>query len=463
MSAIPHIDLDSTIVALATPAGTGAIGVIRLSGKEAISICNQVFKRKDLSEAKSHTIHYGKIVDGNKEVDEVMVSIFKAPKSFTTEDVVEISCHGSPFIQKQIIQLLIDKGARPAKEGEFTMRAFLHGRIDLSQAEAVADLINAESEGARDLALRQIKGGFSEEIKALRQQLIHFASMVELELDFSEEDVEFADKTELLKLVDQLSKVIGELVQSFSLGNAIKNGIATVIAGRPNAGKSTLLNVLLKDERAIVSEIPGTTRDTIEEAMNLNGVLFRFIDTAGIRESTDQIESIGIERTFDKISKAQLIIYLFDVNEMDRQELEKDVQLLQKNERPLLLVGNKIDRNSNLQAVKEKFKAFDDIVFVSSKEKQHLDQLQDKLLEIAALGQVKQDSVLVTNIRHYEALTRAQEALEEVRKAIDAGVSGDLLALDIRRALHYLGEITGQEITTEDLLTEIFSNFCIGK
>ncbi len=450
---------DDTIVALATPQGVGAIAVIRLSGKDAINICNRVFKGKDLNRQDSHTIHFGTIRDGAKVIDEVLVSLFKAPSSYTKENVVEISTHGSGYIVSEVIKLLLKNGARLAQPGEFTKRAFVNGKFDLAQAEAVADLIHSESEAAHRAAMNQMRGGFSGKIKELRQQLIHFASMIELELDFVEEDVEFASRDDLRKLVNDLQIVIGDLISSFALGNVIKTGIPTVIAGKPNAGKSTLLNTLLNEEKAIVSDIPGTTRDFIEDEINIEGVPFRFIDTAGIREATDKIEAMGVERTHSQMQKASLIIYLFDLSQENMTEIQHDINKLENLGVPFINVGNKLDRAQ--PELLEQLNARD-IIFISASEKQHIEELKTKILSAVNVEQFKTGNTMVTNIRHYDSLVNTQKALDEVLHAVGAGMSGDLLALDIRNALHHLGEITG-EITTDDLLANIFSKFCIGK
>lgn len=450
---------DDTIVALATPQGVGAIAVIRLSGKDAINICNEVFKGKDLNRQDSHTIHFGTIRDGAKVIDEVLVSLFKSPSSYTKENVVEISTHGSGYIVSEVIKLLLKNGARLAQPGEFTKRAFVNGKFDLAQAEAVADLIHSESEAAHRAAMNQMRGGFSGKIKELRQQLIHFASMIELELDFVEEDVEFASREDLRKLINDLHKVIGDLISSFALGNVIKTGIPTVIAGKPNAGKSTLLNTLLNEEKAIVSDIPGTTRDFIEDEINIEGVPFRFIDTAGIREATDKIEAMGVERTHSQMQKASLIIYLFDLSQENMTEIQRDINKLENLGVPFINVGNKLDRAQ--PELLEHLNARD-IIFISASEKQHIEELKAKILSAVNVDQFKTGNTMVTNIRHYDSLVNTQKALDEVLHAVDAGMTGDLLALDIRNALHHLGEITG-EITTDDLLANIFSKFCIGK
>jgi tRNA modification GTPase len=448
-----------TIVALATPNGTGAIGIIRLSGLEAIIIANKVFKGKDLTKQVSHTIHFGNIADGDFVLDEVLVSLFVAPRSYTRENVVEISCHGSAYIIESIIKLLIKNGARSAKAGEFTLRAFLNGQLDLSQAEAVADLIASNSKASQQIAMQQLRGGFSNQLQSLRDQLVQFASLIELELDFAEEDVEFANREQLKKLTHEIIKVIGNLIQSFELGNAIKQGVNTVIAGRPNAGKSTLLNALLNEERAIVSHIPGTTRDTIEEVLNIHGINFRLIDTAGIREATDTIEKIGVQRTMEKISQAALLIYIYDAQQITIEELNHDIESLKKPGIEMMVVANKIDllNNEEIAALPHS----QNEVVISAKEKFHIDDLKQKIYHAAIKDKLTGDETLVTNIRHLEALQKTEAALIRVLDGMDA-VTSDFLAMDIKQALHYLGEITGA-VTTDDLLENIFSKFCIGK
>lgn len=449
---------EETIVALATPSGTGAIGVIRLSGPDAIIIANSVFKGKDLTKQASHTIHFGNIVDDDMILDEVLVSLFVGPKSYTRENVVEISCHGSAYIIESIIKLLIKKGAHLAKAGEFTLRAFLNGQMDLSQAEAVADLIASNSKASQQVALQQLRGGFSNQLQGLRDQLVQFASLIELELDFAEEDVEFANRDQLKKLIHDIIRVISALVQSFELGNAIKQGVNTVIAGRPNAGKSTLLNALLNEERAIVSHIPGTTRDTIEEILNINGINFRLIDTAGIREATDAIEKIGVERTMEKIAQSALVIYVYDAAALTAEELNNDLAKLQQQGVTILTVANKADLLS-LEKIEELNQS--NIIAISAKEKTAINDLRSKIYHSAIKEQLDGNETLVTNIRHLEALQRTEEALTNVLRGIDA-VTSDFLSMDIKQALHYLGEITGA-VTTDDLLDNIFSKFCIGK
>ena len=457
-----------TIVALATPQGIGAIGVIRLSGKDAIAICNKVFgtktlKKKDLNLSDTHTLHFGVIHEDDIIIDEVLVSLFKAPHSYTSENTVELSCHGSPFIQQQIIQLLIKQGARMANQGEFTLRAFLNGKLDLSQAEAVADLISSNSASSHQIAIQQMRGGFSNKIKLLRQNLIDFASLIELELDFSEEDVEFADRTDLKNLVSSIQRIVQRLIDSFEVGNVIKNGIPVAIVGKPNAGKSTLLNVLLEEDRAIVSDIPGTTRDVIEDEINIDGVMFRVIDTAGIRETNDIIESIGVEKTFEQIKLSSIAIYLFDVHEISLNELKQIVSELTPhlNNSQLVLVANKIDKE-DMEYTYREFAEFKDMHYISAKEHIGIDELKKHLVELFDNRTVNITETIVTNARHAEALRHTNSALIKVLEGLNNNVTGDFLAMDIRQALHYLGTITG-EISSDDLLSNIFSRFCIGK
>jgi tRNA modification GTPase len=452
---------DDTIVALATPPGIGAIGVIRVSGKETFEIVNQMFPSKNLYDQSSHTLHVGFLQQGHTILDEVVLSLFKAPRSYTGEDVIEISCHGSPFIQENIIRAITAKGIRVAKPGEFTQRAFLNGKLDLTQAEAVADLIASNTEASRKTALHSMRGGFSSDLHQLREQLIRFSAMIELELDFAQEDVEFADRKELTNLVTQLNKSINQLINSFQLGNVIKNGVQVAIIGKPNAGKSTLLNTLLNENRAIVSEIAGTTRDTIEEILNIDGVLFRLIDTAGIREHTqDLIESIGMERSFEKMRAANVVMYLFDVNEINAAALQAVVNDFNKEQIQYILIGNKTDGKE--ETVKKQFVSFENIIFISAKEHTNIDQLKMALVTKAINGDINAESTIVTNARHYDALQKLSAALADVQRGLDDKIPGDLLALDIRQCLHYLGTITGQ-ITNEDQLDFIFSKFCIGK
>ena len=446
----------STIVALATPQGVGAIGVIRLSGDKAIAITQSVWRGKDLTVQPSHTIHYGHIVDGDKELDEVMASLFRAPRSFTTEDVIEISCHGSPFILEQILQLLINKGARMAEPGEFTLRAFLNGRIDLSQAEAVADLIASNSAASHDIAIKQIRGGFANQIKDLRAQLVNFASLIELELDFSEEDVEFVHRDVLVKIIEKIKAVLKPLIESFKLGNVIKNGVNVVIAGRPNAGKSTLLNTLLNEERAIVSHIAGTTRDTIEEVLNIDGVLFRFIDTAGLRATDDSIEAMGVQKSMEKIDQADLVVYLYDVNTTSENELKSEIEKLNVDTEKLLVVGNKAD----LAKTTENNKGAD--LLISAKDKVGMTELKQAFINKVLDKTLASQNTIVANIRHYEALKHAYHSLDEVLVGIENHITTDLIAFELRQALEYLGEISG-EVTNDEILGNIFSKFCIGK
>ena len=457
-----------TIAALSTAPGVGAIAVIRISGKDAFKICSKVFRKKDskatdISRFVSHTAHYGEIVYKNITIDEVVLTIFKAPNSYTGENIVEISCHGSKYIQEQLLHLLVKEGARLAAAGEFTFRAFMNGKFDLSQAEAVADLIASHSATSHHVAMMQMRGGFSGKIKILRENLINFASLIELELDFSEEDVEFASKEELKKLISSLLSIISNLIKSFELGNVIKNGVPVCIAGRPNAGKSTLLNALLDEERAIVSEIPGTTRDTIEDEIVIEGVRFRFIDTAGLRHSTDVIENAGIERTHAAMKKASIIIYLFDIHELSSSDLQKEIEELKQhtNGVELILTGNKIDKE-DIEYTKKEFSHFKDMIFISSKEKHGLEKLKIRLLDVFDEKANNIPETILTNVRHVEALQQTSNALVRVSEGLDKKMSGELLASDIKNALHYLGTVTG-EVSTEDLLQNIFSKFCIGK
>ena len=456
-----HLPEDPAIVALATAPGQGAIAIVRMSGKEAINICNKVFPAKDLTQMPGHTIHFGSIRDGDQIIDEVLVSLFKEPRSYTKEDLVEISCHGSSYIVQQIIQILLKNGARLAQPGEFTKRAFMNGQFDLAQAEAVADLISSDSQASHRTALHQMRGGFSKQIRELRESLIHFASMIELELDFSEEDVEFASREELKQLVEKLQQVIEPLLNSFQLGNVIKNGVPVVIAGKPNAGKSTLLNALLNEEKAIVSDIPGTTRDFIEDEITIEGIKFRFIDTAGLRETDDTIEALGVARSREQINKAALVIYLIDLVDNSLEDVQNEIAEIHahtQTQTPYILVGNKVDKATTelVEALKDV-----EIILLSALNKEGLDELKTRILQ-AVSPDATNDQTMITSLRHYQSLKDTHIALEDVLKGIAQGVSNDLLALDIRTALHHLGEITG-EITTEDLLENIFSKFCIGK
>ena len=461
-----------TIVALATPTGIGAIGVIRLSGTEAFFIADKFFHGKKLAEQKSHTVHFGTLRDtGGRIIDEVLCTIFVAPHSYTKENVVEISCHGSAYILQEILGLALQNGARMAERGEFTRRAFLNGQMDLSQAEAVADLIASSNATNHDVAMRQMRGGFTQQIKKLRDQLLHFSAMIELELDFGEEDVTFANRDDLKHLLDTIKKVVRDLLQSFALGNVIKNGISTVIAGRPNAGKSTLLNTLLNEERAIVSEIPGTTRDTIEEILNVNGVAFRFIDTAGIREATDVIETIGVQRTFDKIRDAAVVLYVADASRVELADIIKDLDALTEKQSDLkiIVVMNQADRIApqDLPAYKKKALGFlqyyAGALFMSAKNKADVEKLKTLLYE-KTVGEalLNNNEVIVTNARHAHALQQADNNLTAALDGLQNGKTSDLIALDIRHTLHHLAAITG-DISNEDVLGLIFSTFCIGK
>ena len=452
---------DDTIVALATPQGIGAIGVIRVSGKESFPVMNALFPSKDLLQQASHTLLVGYLKQNGEVLDEVVLALYKGPKSYTGEDVIEISCHGSPFIQENIIRAITQKGVRMAKPGEFTQRAFLNDKLDLTQAEAVADLIASNTEASRRTALHSMRGGFSNDLHHLREQLIRFSALIELELDFSQEDVAFADRTQLNTLIQELTGSTQQLIHSFQLGNVIRNGVQVAIIGKPNAGKSTLLNTLLNENRAIVSETAGTTRDTIEEILNINGVLFRLIDTAGIREHTiDLIENQGMERSYEKMRSANVVIYLFDVNDMNSHDLQTVVNDFKKENIQYLLAGNKADTLTT--DIQEKFKSIPGILFISAKANKQIDALKQALVEKTIQGDLQGESTIVTNARHYEALQKLASALADVQHGLDENIPSDLLALDIRQCLHYLGTITGQ-ITNEDQLDFIFSKFCIGK
>lgn len=452
---------DDTIVALATPPGIGAIGVIRLSGQNSMAIADALFAGKDLLQQASHTLHVGMLKNDEGELDEVVVSLYKSPRSYTGENVVEISCHGSPFIQQQIITACIQKGARLAKPGEFTQRAFLNGKMDLTQAEAVADIIAAHSRAAQQTALKQLRGGFSSDLKELRDQLIGFAALIELELDFSQEDVEFADRRQLEQLIARLTAATTRLIGSFTLGNSIKNGVNVAIIGRPNAGKSTLLNALLNEERAIVSDIAGTTRDTIEEVLNINGVLFRLVDTAGIREhSTDSIETLGIERSKQNAEKSDIIIHLSDITSPDKEE----ITWLKHYRSKVIDVFNKYDEAWPGYSNGEAFvTGSEEGVYISAKNKQGIEALKSIMFERAIGESIETENTIVTNARHYAALKKILECLNDIKTGMDNNLTGDLLAPDIRRCLHYLGEITGQVETDRDILGTIFGKFCIGK
>jgi tRNA modification GTPase len=451
-----------TIVALATPPGVGAIGVIRLSGDNTFQIVNELFPSKDLYRQLSHTIHVGLIKYGSETIDEVVLSLFKGPKSYTGEDVIEISCHGSPYIQQQLIQACVVHGARIAKPGEFTQRAFLNGKLDLTQAEAVADLIASNTAASQKTALHNIRGGFSSVLKKLREQLIGFSALIELELDFSQEDVEFADRKQFYAIIESAQITTHQLLESFQLGNVIKNGVSVAIIGKPNAGKSTLLNTFLNENRAIVSEIAGTTRDTIEEVININGILFRLIDTAGIREhSTDAIELVGIEKSLEKMKSADVVLYIFDVNQMATEELLAISRQFEKTGKKFILAGNKIDAISGM-LIMDKFSEFENIVFISAKNNEGIDTIKNDLFITTVNEQPATESVVVTNARHNEALKQVHQSLSDIKSGLDNNIPGDLLALDIRHCLHFISEITG-DISNEDVLDFIFSKFCIGK
>jgi len=451
---------DDTIVALATAQGVSAIGVVRVSGTDAIGIINDLFPSKDLSIQSSHTIHVGMMRNKEELLDEVVVSLFKNPKSYTGEDTIEIGCHGSPFIQEKIIQAIVSKGARMAKPGEFTQRAFLNGKLDLTQAEAVADLIASNTEASRRTALTNIRGGFSSVLSELREQLLKLSALIELELDFSQEDVEFADRKQLRDIISLLQYQCNKLLQSFVLGNVIKQGVKVAIIGKPNAGKSTLLNTLLNENRAIVSEIAGTTRDTIEEILNIKGILFRLIDTAGIREhTTDVIEIMGVKKSYDKMNEADVVVYLFDKSDTPQQELELLEERLSTAKIKYLLVANKADINSIEQ---KEYKTIKPIIKISAKAKDNIENLIEELFILAVNQDIEKDAVIVTNARHFQSLERLSKALEEVQLGMNNNIPGDLLSLDIKEALQHLGDITG-EITSEDQLDFIFSKFCIGK
>jgi tRNA modification GTPase len=466
--------LQETIVALATPSGAGAIAIIRLSGKDAITIAAEVFDSvsgKDITKQKTHTIHLGHIIDHTKVYDQVLLSLFKGPNSYTGENVVEISCHGSVFIQQQIIQLLLRKGAKMAQAGEFTLRAFLNGKLDLSQAEAVADLIASDNEANHQIAMQQMRGGFSNEIAKLREELLNFASLIELELDFAEEDVAFADRTDFNELLTRIEFVLKRLIDSFAVGNVIKNGIPVAIVGEPNVGKSTLLNALLNEERAIVSDIAGTTRDTIEDELVIDGIGFRFIDTAGIRETKDVVESIGIQKTFEKIEQAQVVLFLIDSLQLiieNENKFKIEIEKIKNKfpQKPLVMIINKIDfLNEEQRALlleKLSIINYPLSITISAKQKTGIDELKNTLLSFVNTGALRNNETIVTNSRHYDSLLKALEEIQKVKWGLDAGISSDLMAIDIRSALYFFGEITG-EVTNDELLGNIFANFCIGK
>jgi tRNA modification GTPase len=467
---------NDTIVALASPSGAGAIAVIRVSGSDAIVVSNSIFNSvsgKDITKQKTHTLHLGHIVDGTKIIDQVLLSVFKGPNSYTGENTIEISCHGSTYIQQQIIQLLLRKGCRMANAGEFTLRSFLNGKMDLSQAEAVADLISSDNEASHQIAMQQMRGGFSNEIKELRQELLNFASLIELELDFAEEDVAFADRTQFRELLNRIEFVLKRLIDSFAVGNVIKNGIPVAIVGEPNVGKSTLLNALLNEERAIVSEIAGTTRDTIEDELVIGGIGFRFIDTAGIRETADVIESLGIRKTFEKIEQAQVVLYLVDGSrlsvdgKLENLLLEVGKTRNQFPQKPIVVIINKMDLISpeNVSIINEKLTTNNQqltTIYISAKENIGVDELKNKLLSFVNTGALRNNETIVTNTRHYDSLLKALDEIQKVNYGLQTNISSDLMAIDIREALYHFGMITG-EVTNDELLGNIFANFCIGK
>ena len=455
-----------TIIALATPNGLGAISVLRISGKQSISVTEKVFKAKNnklLSKQDSHTVHLGHLIKKGHQLDEVLVTLFKGPHSYTGENTIEISCHGSTYIQKEIINLFIDNGIRVANPGEFTLRAFLNGKMDLNQAEAVADLIASENEGSHKLAMQQMKSGFSDDLKKLRTELLHFSSMIELELDFSQEDVEFVERGEFKKLTNKIKLELNTLINSFQSGNVLKNGVSVAIAGKPNAGKSSLLNTLLNDEKAIVSDIPGTTRDSIEDSLIIQGINFRFTDTAGLRETTDFIESKGIEKTINKIKNSKILLYLFDTNDTNVNEIKSSINNFKRDDLSIILVRNKID------LINQNSKLLDDIKSISKSQLLEIEATDAKSVESLKIRLINEvellnpyTDIVISNSRHYEALIKALRAIEEVNEGLVDNVSGDLLSVDIRRSIDHLSEITG-EITNDDVLGNIFANFCIGK
>ncbi len=460
---------NDVIIALATPAGVGAISVIRLSGQESIQLASSFFQSvrgKDLTKQKSHTLHLGQIVDGDKVLDQVLVSIFKNPHSYTGENVVEISCHGSTYIQQEIIQLFLKNGCRMADNGEFTMRAFLNGKMDLSQAEAVADVIASTSEASHQVAIQQMRGGIANELKELRGQLLDFAALIELELDFSGEDVEFADRTKFIELVNKIFSVLKRLIDSFAFGNAMKNGIPVAIIGEPNVGKSTLLNALLNEEKAIVSDIAGTTRDAIEDELIIEGVVFRFIDTAGIRETEDVVESIGIKKAYEKAENAQLIIFLIDSRKFadSKDNFIQEIESIKERfpNKRVLTIANKIDSLNEVQQ-EDLSSTLEDVLLLSAKQKIGIDHLLSELTSLVNKGALSNNETIVTNSRHFEALNNALESITSVQNGIDLGISSDLFAIDIRECLRHLGNITGEYDVDKDILGHIFSNFCIGK
>ena len=462
------MDFKDDIVAISTPSGMGAISVIRITGDSPLKKVEPFFKSKKgtgLSNIKSHSLLYGDFMYNDEIIDEVVLSYYAKDKSFTGQETIEISCHGSTYIQKTIIEKLLENNIRLAKPGEFTMRAFLNGKFDLTQAEAVSDLIYSDSASMHKIALNQMRGGFQNDLKSLREELLHFTSMIELELDFSEEDVEFANKKELVTLIERVKLKIQDLKNSFKYGNAIKNGVPVAIAGKPNSGKSSLLNLLLNEDKAIVSNIPGTTRDAIEDILILDGIKFRFVDTAGLRNTDDEIEAKGIEITKSKISKASVLIYLFDINNSSESEILEDLSEFNRDDLSIILVRNKIDlKNESTIKVESILKKCDskikEVLEISAIQKKYVDVIKEKLLDINKL--LKSEQTIVTNLRHFDSLSNAESSLLEIEKGIQNGLSGDLLSIDLRSAIESIGEITGQ-ITNDEMLGNIFSNFCIGK
>lgn len=460
------MEINDDIIAISSPPGTGAIAIIRISGPKSISKFQPFFKsknNKELKDQKSHTLHFGDFIFNDQLIDEVLVSVFEKGKSFTGDESVEITCHGSTYIQKTIVETLLENGIRLAKPGEFTMRAFLNGKLDLTQAEAVSDLIYSDSEAMHKISLNQMRGGFQSELKLLRADLLHFLSMIELELDFSEEDVSFANKKDLIKLVDNVEKKLILLKDSFKFGNAIKNGVPVSIAGKPNAGKSSLLNSLLNEEKAIVSNIPGTTRDAIEDTVFINGIKFRFIDTAGLRETTDEIEIKGIEITKSKILKSSVLIYLFDINDTNESEILKDLEEFCKDDLKIILVRNKIDLNAKYKINIERFKKYNitSLLEISAIDKESVSIVRKKLSNEFS-SESSNTGLVVTNLRHFNALSESITSIKKVREAIENEVPGDLLSIDLKNVIYSVGEITG-EISNDEMLGNIFSNFCIGK
>lgn len=458
------------ICAISTAPGVGAIAMLRLSGAGCIALTDRIFKtpsEKKLEEMAANTVHFGRIAEGDDLIDELLVTIYRAPHSFTGEESVEIACHGSMYIQQRLLKLLVDTGARLAAPGEFTQRAFLNGKMDLSQAEAVADLIASTSAASHRMALMQMKGGFSTELMRLRAELLHITSLLELELDFSEEDVEFADRSKLSRIAGNIEKLLTRLCSSFSLGNVIKNGVPVAIVGNTNVGKSTLLNALLREDKAIVSDIAGTTRDVIEDTINLNGITFRFIDTAGIRATTDEVENIGIERTFAKIGQASVVLLLTDLSRGTEsfEEYYRQVKAHIASEAKLIIILNKTDRVEDLLTPQETIRLFtsgEEIIPISARTGANLDLLIQELTDTVNLNALNTSDVIVSNVRHYEALNHALIAIRRVAAGLQTGISGEFVSQDIRECLHYLGEITG-EISTDEVLGNVFKNFCIGK